>query len=278
MNALTLKSWSERQQVLAVILMAGVVIFVLWFFLLLPQTRARRNLEDGIKAQRSQLERQGYLLPEESLKERKNEELRYNKQLDEEWRGMTGHVAAFSNTIAEADSRFGRINYKVALSEVRQRLQRKSNELGISLPYDLGMDDQVRSDEDSRKLMLQLHAVEKLVDLALDLKIDALKNVEPLPPVQHETGANKDYFLEEYPVRLDCFGSLDDVYNLLNASLVRGHVFALRRLRIEASSAARPDVLNIRAVMSALVFLREPDGISLVPQKKTAAFTGPLGH
>ena len=36
MNLFNVMTWSERQQVLAVILMAGVLIFALWFFASTP--------------------------------------------------------------------------------------------------------------------------------------------------------------------------------------------------------------------------------------------------
>ena len=49
----------------------------------------------------------------------------------------------------------------------------------------LGMDEEVHSDEDARKLMLQLHTVEKLVDMTLDLKINTIRNIQPQPQILH---------------------------------------------------------------------------------------------
>ena len=53
MNLIRFQTWSERQQVLAIILMAGIIIGLLWFFILIPQTRQRRQLNNQIEAMRS---------------------------------------------------------------------------------------------------------------------------------------------------------------------------------------------------------------------------------
>lgn len=277
MNVLKLKSWSERQQVVAVILMAGAAIFALWFFLLTPLNRQRHRLEKEIEGMRSQLAAKNYLLGEEVLQKKRKEKHEHNRYIRKEWTAMASRLAAFPNEEELVESHVGHIDFKVALFDVRQRLLKKSRALNISLPHDLGMDDAVHSDEDARKLMLQLRTVEKLVDLTFDLKISMLRHIEPLPPMLHVAGSKGEAFLEEYPVRVKFYGSLENLFNLFQAVLEPDHVFAFRHLRIEAVSRKRLDLLSINAVMSALLFLKDPD--ELAPAStKTIFRTSPMGY
>lgn len=274
MNTLDLKSWSERQQVLAVILLAGLAIFLLWFFLLTPLNRRRQNLEREIAGMSRQLEAQNYLVGEDALKAMLAEENDYGQSLGAEWSDMLKSAAAFTN-VPSPSARGDIIDYKVALFEVSQRLLRKSRTRNISLPHRLGMSESVRSDEDARRLMLQLRAVERFADMALDLKIDRIRNIEPLAPVKHET-ADQQAYMEEYPVRVECHGNMEDLNNILHAVRTSGSVFILRRLRVEPVSREDPEVLSIYAVASAMVFLKRPDEITVSTVKRTPV--GPMGH
>ena len=265
MNVLRLKTWSERQQVLAIILMAGAIIFAIYFFLLLPQNQRRRRLTRDISGMRSQLQQQNYLMGESALRKERDEEDGHNHNLCTQWTNLAARLAAFSNQAELAKSYVGHIDFKVALFDVRRRLQHKSQELGISLPHHLGMDDEVRSNEDARQLMLQLRAVEKLVDMALDLKINMLRSIEPMPQILHRVGGSGteedpgDTYLEEYPVQVEFFGSFENLYDLLYAILEPEHVFVLRRLRVESTSYASPGLLTMKAMLSALVFTKGPE-------------------
>jgi len=277
MNTWRLKNWSQRQQVLAVILMAGAVLFALWFFLLTPLNRRRARLEREIQNMRSQLASKNYLLGENVLREKSREAQKHNADLRKEWERMRSHLTVFTNQTGLAESDIGHIDYKVALYDVRRRLLQKSRDLKISLPHDLGLDEAVRSNEDARKLMLQLRSVEKLVDLALDLKIDMLRDVMPLPPALHAAGEQNETFLEEYPVRIGFFGSLDNLYRLFHAVLQPGRTFALRHLRVETASRNRPGLLDVRAELSTFVFLKDPEEMNLAA-RKPAAPGRPMGH
>jgi Tfp pilus assembly protein PilO len=277
MNTLKIITWSERQQVLAVILMAGVLIFVLWLFALTPLNTRQRQLEKRIESMRTQLAAKNYYLGEEALRSKKDDALKANRALHDEWVAMTSRLSAFSNYEAVAQSPVGHIDFKVALFDVRQRLLRKSRALNISLPHDLGMDAKVHSDEDARKLMLQLRTVEKLVDLALDLKINMLRNIFPRPQVLHKLESSGEPFIEEYPVEIEFSGTLANLYDLFNAVLEPNHVFVIRQLRVEAASPSRPDFLNVYAVLSGLVFLKDPDEMAMT-EKKAVAPPRPKGE
>lgn len=262
MSGLRVQNWSQRQQVVAVILMGSFVIFALWFFLLTPLNQRRKRLEEEIDGMRSQLARKNYLLGEAMLQKEKYAADQAHHRLHNEWAQVARRLAAFSNEDVVPADDVGHIDYKVALFNVRHRLLRKSREMNISLPHDLGMDDSVRSSEDARKLMFQLRTVEKLVDCFLDVKIDMLREIEPLPAVPLSTSKEEAPYMEEYPVKVRFYGSLANLYALARAVREPGHVFALRRFRVEPASRSKPDLLDITAHLSALVFLKMPDELS----------------
>lgn len=278
MNRINFTAWSERQQVAAVILMAGVLIFAAWFFALLPLSRERHNLEKRIENARNLLASKNLLLDEDALHDRKAEEVRNNDNLAREWTNVVNRVQAFSSEGLGNIEQVGHIDFKVALFEVRNRLLRKARDSKIALPRDLGMDSSVTSDEDARKLMLQLRALEKAVDLALDLKIATVKRIQPQPAVPYALSGINTPFLEEYPVTIEFQGTMENVYNLFHAILDPEHVLALRQLKIETASVERPGLVDVTAVMSALSF--PANALQLMPTTEEVKVrpSGPKGH
>lgn len=267
---------SERQQVLAVIMMAGMLIFALWFFLLLPLNRQRHRLERDIEEMTGYLARKNYLLPEDVLGKTKSKAYDFNRSIHDDWLELMSRMAAFPNQEMLAGSSVNRIDFKVALFQVRHRLLGKSRSMGIELPRDLGIEETVAGNEDARRLMLQLRAVEKLADLALDLKINRLRYLEPMPPVQHRAG-NDQVYIEEYPVRMDFDGTLDNVYSLFKAILDPAHVFVVKHFRLENPGPGDGDRLRVSAVLSALLFVQDPDAVIPAP-KKSSDWVPPMGH
>lgn len=277
MNLIRFETWSERQQVLAIILMAGIAIGLLWFFILIPQTRQRSKLNAQIDAMRAELAQRSFLRDLDTLKVFNDGELSYTKELLGQWSDLASRLATFSNQSQVVSADVGSIDFKVALLDIRSRLLRKAREANISLPRDLGMPERVTSNEDARKLLLQVRSVEKLVDLSLNLSISSVRNIEPMAPILHGAEIAGGNFLEEYPVRIELQGRLDGVYELLRAILQPGTPFMLKALRIE-SVDPRGSALKVNAVVSALLFLKDPGKIALPSMATKPAQTGPLGH
>lgn len=278
MNLPRLKKWSERQQVLATILMAGAMLCALWFFLLAPVNSRRSRLERDIETMRSQLAAKNYLFGEDVLLKRVHDEDEYERAIRAEWTNTVGRLSFLPKRELADEDEVAHIDFKVALFEVRQRLQRKSRQLNISLPHDLGMNDEVTSSEDARKLMLQLQAVETLVDTALDMKIDKLREITPLDPIPGGTSGTNTYY-EEYPVEAVFYGDMQNVQDLFRAVLKPEQTFVLRRLQIESTARDTPGLLTVRAVLSALVFLKSPEQMGQLTEVKPAARRSvPMGY
>lgn len=273
---------SERQQVAAIILAVGAILFVLWYFLLLPMNRQRKQIEREIGQMSAELAQKNFLMGEDALQRKLDAEVNRYRRIVTEWQESTAHLGAVTPREDTATSSVAHIDFKVTLFTVRQRLLQKSRTLGISLPNDLGVDETIVSNEDALQRMMQLRVVEKLVDLALDLRIKTVRGLRPLPPIAHRTGPGQPEYFREYPLELDLYGTQDDLYELLAVAVEPDNVFVLRGLRVESTGRSRTDLLNIKAVMSALVFLKEPGELA----GDTAATGGsggkqprkPMGH
>ena len=245
---------SERQQVAAIIVTAGAVLFLLWLFLLMPMNARRHRLEQDIAQMSTELAQKNYLLGEEALRDKKIEAADALRALQGEWQQTVGELSAFTNGEASAKSDIGHIDFKVALFDMRQRLLGKSRTLGISLPKDLGLEETVESTEDPRQRMVQLRVVEKLLDMVLDQKIKTVREIQPLASIPHTAAAGGKVFMEEYPLELTFFGTPENLYAFLGAVLVPENVFVVRSLRAETASRNNAGVLGVKAVISALVF------------------------
>ena len=262
-------TWSERQQVVAIIVVAGLLLLILWFFLLGPLNRRSHLMEREIQTMSAQLAQSNYLLGEGPLRTKKEKEERryeeYCHQLDQ----TLGSLSMIFNQ-NDLTNAIGPIDFKVALFDVRQRLRQKSNSTGLRLPHDLGIDDSVNSNEDPRRLMLQLRAVEEVVDLALTLRIKEIQSIEPMPPIRYAAGDGKTQIVEEYPVRLNFFGNAGNLFDLLQSILDPEHVFVVRNLSVERATPAQPDLLEVRAVLSALVFSAYTNALTVAIEKPEA--------
>lgn len=270
-------SMSERQQVVSIILLAAVVLVTLWFFILWPQTRHRAALAGEIQGMEQELARSNYLLGEMPLRHRKLVAEHFSQTLNNEWRQAAVRLSTFGDQEVRRDP-VSTIDFKVRLFEVRESLKRKAAQQGIRSNFELAIDDKVMSNEDARKRMLQLTATEKLVDLALDLRIPRIEQVEPLEPVQHEVAESGEVYLEEYPVRITFSGTLKNCYDLFGAVLQPDRVFAFRRLKVEKESGDQADAIRVDATLSALVFLREPQELKAPSAGRPTRPRGPMGH
>jgi len=254
--------WSERRQVATIVMLAGLVIFLLWFFLLLPQTRKRQQLKVRVEEATRQLQRNNYLLGEDLLRAKLARENERYQELDRIWAKVPGRLSVFSPEEHKQAETVGHIDFKVALYQVRQRLQQKARTVGVSLPDTLGMSDAVTGDEKARRLMLQLRGIEKIVDLAMDLGIQRIQSVAPQPVMERTVGPLAQVFLEEYPIKLAFRGSTENLYDLIRAFFQPANAFSVKQLKIEREPTVEPDAIDVALTVSALTFVRGPEDLA----------------
>ena len=241
---------TERMQVVLILLFVIVSAILTLQFVVRPQ----RELTENNRMVREQLEGSRYaslsITNMQAIAEHESANL---VALSNEWSHIAERLATFPNQTSMRDSAVNRIDYKVQLYEIRQRLQTKSDELKIKLmPTELGLDESLTSSDAIRVRMLQLKAVEKLADLTLDRQIQRLVEIYPLTPVEHKDKKGKKIF-EEYPVRIECDVDFEHLYTFFQSVFEENQVFTFRNLRIE-SGPTFDSKLRVKAILSALLF------------------------
>lgn len=237
-------------QVVFILLFVLFSAFLTVRFVVTPQ----RELAENNRMVREQLDQSRYanlsLINMQAIADHEAANL---TTLSNEWSRIAERLATFPNQAVMRNTEVNRIDYKVQLYEIRQRLQTKSDELKIKLmPTELGLDETVASGDVIRVRMLQLKAVEKLADLTLDRQIQRLVEIYPLPPVEHTDKKGRRTF-EEYPVRLECDVDFEHLFTFFQSVFEEGQVFAFRNLRIE-SGPTFDAKLRVKAILSALLF------------------------
>ena len=241
---------TERMQVVLILLFVLISAFLTIRFVLIPQ----RELAENNRMVRQQLESSRYAnLSLPNMQAIADHEAANLVTLSNEWSRIAERLAAFPNQTVMRNTEVNRIDYKVQLYEIRQRLQAKSGELKIQLmPTELGLDETVASGDAVRVRMLQLKAVEKLADLTLDRQIQRLVEIYPLAPVEHKDKKGRKIF-EEYPVRLECDVDFEHLFTFFQSVFEENQFFTFRNLRIE-SGPTFDSKLRVKAVLSALLF------------------------
>ena len=267
---------SERQQVTGIIFAAALLIGLLWFFALMPLQRKREALEAQNRQMQADLAKGNYLLGEMPLENRKLALLAEARRLADEWRESAVILSTFDDQAIQRTQDVSKIDFKVALFEVRERLSEKAKNRGIKSNFELAIDETVLSNEDARKRMLQLRAVEKVMDAAIDLKVGRVETVEPLEPIAHRDETTGELYLEEYPVRIQYVGTIENVYAFVHKVFEPGVAFVYRRMRLEKESLQDASRVRVDATLSALVFLRSLDALK-APPVKADRITRPMG-
>ncbi len=241
---------TERMQVVLILLFVLASAFLTVRFVLIPQ----REMAENNLMVRQQLESSRYAsLSIPNMRAIADREAANLTTLSNEWSRIAERLATFPNQTVMRSTDVNRIDYKVQLYEIRQRLQTKSEELKIQLmPTELGLGETVASGDTVRERMMQLKAVEKLADLTLDRQITRLVEIYPLSPVAHKDKKGRKIF-EEYPVRIECDVDFEHLFTVFQSAFEENQVFAFRNLRIE-SGPTFESKLRVKAILSALLF------------------------
>ena len=258
---------SERQQIVGIILAAGLLVGLLWFFAMMPMQANRRKLERANESLLQELTMNKGQFGEKPLERKKDRARAEEERLREEWRRSALRLSAFELMTIHGTQDVSKIDYKVELFNVRERLTRKAAERGIRPSFDLAIDELLLSNEDARKRMLQLKAAEKLMDTAIQIKVGRVEMVEPLEPIVYRDDPELPPYLEEYPVRIQYAGTIENVYGFIQEVFQTNSVFVHRRLKVEKESLQNPSRVRIDATLSAFVFPISPAESMAAPPK-----------
>ncbi len=126
----------------------------------------------------------------------------------------------------------GRIDFKVALFEARQRLGRTARARGVALPADLGIPDTIGTDEDTELRLGQLVATVLLLERCLAHDIARIESVTPHSPriisIEEEPVSQVAF----YPVTIQLTTTYETLLELLRALREDEMFFGLRRFLV----------------------------------------------
>lgn len=268
---------SERQFFALSLLVISLIVGGIYLGFLRPKQLERQRLREEIQSKTRQLQTAGYLLGEASLLRKKQQVEEQVQTTLQEWAVLQEELSGFDNPEELQEADIARIDYKFYLYLTRDRLRKKAEEQEIAVPALLGLPDEIQSNEVARERMLQLRAVEKLVDAALEFELANIRSIDPLPPILHRIDPAREPYMEEYPLRVIFEGPMEGLYNLWVTMFQEGRTMMLRNIAMEKTRLRRPDEVRMTATLSSFLFLDGATELNPV-QGKAVQRTGARGH
>jgi hypothetical protein len=178
--------------------------------------------------------------------------------LSQEWEKMRYKVDTFrgSSPLVEALSpdAEGRIDFKIALYEARDRLQELADEKSVDLPARLGLDETIDEEEAIDTRIWQLASVVRLVESCIANGVQKVEALEILPPVVYPLLEEEQSVAVEYPVRIALHCRFDALLRLLAHMDSAGSFFAVRECKLALLSASEDRPLRVTLVAGAVNF------------------------
>ena len=261
-----------RGEMLLTLVLTLVLFVVLLLALLRPKVAELTRLDEQIEQIDARLgaavNGQNGLQMRQRLLAAQREKKGYEQQLQE----SRDYFHTFRNSSDfSPDTRLtrgGRIDFKVALLEAHSHLEKISEERGVGLPYDLGMDETIETDEKTESRMWQLAAMIKLIEQVLDLGVQEVIRVRPFAPLQYPDAEGEGLTIREFPAEITVPCDFETLGAFLEQIGARDTFFALRRFRVENVSTNRVEELELTVVCGAGVIresdpevLRDPAGV-----------------
>lgn len=248
-----------RQKILAAVVVTLAVVAGMLLFGAYPMYSRVATLNQQIEEVDSALIPYLRLLSQEPLSSRVERELRLKSEMSNEWIELVDRVQTFSSPAKLADllasSEEGRIDYKVALFDARQRMSQVAASRDVVIPSDLGMTETIGTDEVMASRLWQLATNVSLIELLIDsgaLAIDSIRLLDPIDfPV---TSLGDSSILKIYPVQFTAIMPFDALVKLIRNFDKGDRFFAMQRLMVMSIDPKQPDILRVNAVASALLF------------------------
>ncbi len=249
---------TERRKIVAVFLWSLLCIAVL-LVIFMQLVHMERRLENDIRLKEAELRSNRARVNGESLVERLNAEREKETYLLGEWKRYSNLLETWQAKEVSDEGDAGeaaRIDFKVALFNARERLTNRAEEAGTTLPTDIGISENIETDENTAVRFLQLAAVQKLVGFALDIGIPEIFEIAALLPKPVPAADGEEEYIEQYPVRLGMRCSLNAFIQFLGQVMHAKHFFTVAHIHAEMSSKSNPHLLEITVILNPLV-LRE---------------------
>lgn len=184
------------------------------------------------------------------------------EHLEQQWEMIRSKADSF-NKNPELDRAVsmlikGRIDFKIAFYEARKALIETASEKEIGLPPDLGLAESIASNENARIRIMQLSAIVEIMNALFANNVDAVYEIYPLLPVQHNAAENYESIAYEQPVMISFKMCYNDLTRLIDYSLSTNTFLAWRAIEINKDSKKSDDPLDVTAIVSTITFNMDP--------------------
>lgn len=180
------------------------------------------------------------------------------RTLGDQWEKMRAGCETFKDgfPLSKQPDEFtdARIDFKITLYDARRRLAEHAAEKSATFPEDLGLEEDVRADENPRERYWQLAGIVQFIELAIDTGIREIATVEPLDAVYHALPGEGMVAAVEVPARFTMHCSYEALTRMMRR-LSRGRPFqTLRRVEIEKLGRGAPEALHVDMTAGSMIF------------------------
>lgn len=194
-------------------------------------------------------------------------------QLQQYWDQILPRIQQYRNqTLSRMVSRSfeGRIDFKIALFEARQRLEDLASQHQTLLPPNLGISATIGADEQAETRLGQLAATLLLLETCMRLDIPIVYQVRALPP--HHIPLESEPFpaISLFPVFLELDANFDQWTSLCQDLQESQTLFVLKHLQLESNFPKAPEALRIKVIWSAVGMTTGEPPESLQPQEQNS--------
>lgn len=251
----------SRRRIAAVFLTTAFAVILLIAFGVYPLQKTSIRLNDEISELETRINSCRSRFGRESLDEQVKLAQEINSKLEKDWQKLSSKVATFNQNAKLEDvlasSEEGRIDYKVALYDARQRIGKKSDVEGIEVPADLGMEETIGTDEVMESKLWQLAANVYLTERLIEKGIQSVNSIEMLDPVAYLLTAFGEAYMLFYPVRIQIRCTYSSFLESLHTVEEENGFYAIQRLLVRRADTEDPELLEATIVCSALLFREE---------------------
>lgn len=234
-----------------------LLLLLFWGLIGYPIRRDAQRMEDRIREIDALLASRAPVGGESVWRRFRRERIEHG-QLIAEWRDRRQQIRTPRMRDALSDmlsySVEGRIDFKVALFDARQRLARMARDNDVSLPLDLGIPDTIGTDEVAEMRLGQLAATVLLLEQFIAHGIPRVEQVRVLSPVVVPI-QDADYSaLIFYPIYVRLTAPYERIADWLNTTSPDRAFFALHRFSMAAGEPEDSEQIHVAGTWSAVAY------------------------
>ncbi len=254
-NPITVESAQRRvvtiiQVTAGCMLVAGIALYF--------QVRATRQVERDLVVANASLRTRAQPYVYRSLAQQIAQAEQNNQRLQQVWEQRRLQVDTFHGTLPKrarlAASDDARIDFKVALFNAHQTLQKLARSKGVTLTADLGIEETIGTEEDTEFRLWELDAVVRLVELLIAGGVDTIETIAALPPFVYAQVPDENERALTLPVRVSFQCTYATLQPLLSTLSQEECFYAISRCDITRPSL-NSQSLRVQLICSAVRFL-----------------------